>query len=43
MQWIIAKSVDDLVKSHSIDVRDFSNVEVLEAKKASALKKAISN
>ena len=47
MLWIkeveMAKSVDDLLTPRSIEVRDFTDVDMLDAKVPSALKKIISN
>ena len=47
MLWIkeveIAKSVDDLLTSRSIEVGDFTDLEMLDAKMASAVKKIKSN
>ena len=46
MLWIkeveVAKSVDDLMTSHSIERRDFPDFEMVDAKIASALKRIIS-
>ena len=39
----IAKSVDDLVTSQSIEGREFPDFEMLDAKIASALKRIITN
>ena len=47
MLWIkeveVAKSVDDLVASQSIEGRDFPDFEMLDAKIGSAVKRIISN
>ena len=47
MLWIkeveLAKSVDDLLMSQSIEGRDFSDFEMLDAKIASALQRTISD
>ena len=39
----VAKSVDDLMTSQSIEGRDFHDFEMLDAKIASALKKIITD
>ena len=47
MLWIkdleIPKSVDDHMTSQSLEARDFTDFEMLDAKIASALKRIISN
>ena len=43
MLWITEVEVDDLLTSQSIEGRDFSDFEMLDAKIASALKRIISN
>ena len=47
MSWIkgveVAKSIDDLMTSHSNQGIDFPDLEMLDAKIASALRKIISN